>query len=378
MSRTAPAPASTRVDTLALHSRRAFLGGATVVGAGLALAGSLAPAWSARAAERRAERQPAVRQPTDRQATDPFAMETKFAKVVPISTWDGGGAWAIISTWGETFTLCNGGIIAGKNAVIIVDGFHTMGGAQWAARMAKHLTGRDPSHVVVTHYHFDHVDGLGGYLALPEAPIVISTPTTRQLMAKRGVAGGGNLFGPAPASTIPGLSRSIARCVLPDTVIDDTSKPLPIDLGGRQLLLRERAGHTSSDLNVEIVSGGKDGQKIIYTGDMVFNNIFPVYLDALPKLLRKNVAEVISEDNGKSIIVPGHGQMTTGAQLAPFLAVIDFLNEAGAKARAAGTPAKDAAAALVLPESLKAYAPQNALFPQLAFEAIYREIDASK
>lgn len=364
---------STASSIVPATSRRAFLGGATVLGAGLALAGfSTSPRSAlARLNARAPEPAPAVPLPAD-------AVDTKFATLIPINTWSGGGVWAIISKWGQPATLCNGGIIAGRDAVVVVEGFNSFAGSQWAARLARQLTGRDPSHVIISHYHFDHVDGLGGYLALPEPPSIISTPATRQRMAQRGMAGGGTLFSPAPAAKFPGLSTSAGRCLLPDAVVEDPSKPLTIDLGGKLVTLRERSGHTDSDLNIEIDAGGKDGQRVVFAGDMIFNKVFPVYLDAKPRALRANVAEVIAHDGGRSIVVPGHGALTTGAELKPFVELIDHLSAAGAKAKAAGLSAKDAAAAYAVPESLKDYTPSNPMFTQLAFDAIYRELDAPK
>ncbi len=345
----------------ALASRRSFLGSAAALGAGLAMAGSMTMPRRAAAGLRT--------------IGQPIEMETKFATVVPINSWLGGGVWAIVSKWGPTFTLCNGGIIAGRDAVVLIDGFNTPGGAQWTAEMAKKLTGRDVTHVIVTHYHFDHTDGLSGYLALREPPLIVSTQETRDLMARRGAAGGGNLFFPAPESTIAGLKRSVARCVLPDTVMADSKTPLSIDLGGKSITLRERSGHTPSDLTIEVEGGGKDGETIVFAGDLVFNKVFPVYLDALPKAWHTHVSELVASGGGKSLIVPGHGQVTTAGEIKPLLGVFEAVAAAAAKAHAAGTSAKDAAKGFVMPESLKEYATDNAVFVQLAFEATYREIE---
>ncbi len=348
-------------------TRRGFVGGAAGLAAGFALAGA-----GTMVLPRRALAQAAGGASGGEGSTP---EKVKFASVTPINTWAGGGVWAIVSDFGMPVTLCNGGIIAGKDAVVVVDGFNTPAGAQWAAKTAKELTGRDPTHVVVTHYHFDHTDGLSGYLALPVPPTIISTRTTRDLMARRGAQGGGNLLFPAPASAVPGLETSVARCVLPDAVIADSSKPLRIDIGGKAILLRERAGHTPSDLNIEIEGGGKDGQKVVFAGDMIFYRAFPVYLDAIPSVLKTNVAEVTAEDGGKSVIVPGHGPLATGADLGPFLKLIDHIAQAGGKAKASGLSAKDAAATFTVPAELKDYTPGNPLFAVLAMEAVYRELE---
>lgn len=351
-------------ETLA-PTRRSLLGGATVLGAGLLLAGSPRRAL---ARQQGAPSRPAA-------ADAPTPTDTKFATLVPINTWDGGGAWAIVSKAGQTLTLCNGGIIAGKDAVVLIDGYNTPDGAQWASALAKDLTGRHPTHVIVTHYHFDHVDGLSGYFAQPQPPSIISTQATRDLMAKRGVKGGANIFFPARPGRFPGLATSAATCVLPDAVIEDAANPLVIDIGGKRLTLRERAGHTASDLNIEVENAGEAGQAVVFTGDMVFHKVFPVYLDALPRVLRKNVAEVAAENGGKNIIVPGHGPLATGADLKGLLDLIDFIAAQAATAKRVGATAKDAAAAFALPETLKDYTPGNPLFVQLAFEAVYRELD---
>src|SRR5690242_21694624 len=78
------------------------------------------------------------------------------------------GVWAIISTPNSgtpdaRTTLCNGGIIAGKDAVLMIEGFYTPAGATWAAQQCKAVTGKDPTHIALTHFHQDHSNGVAGY-----------------------------------------------------------------------------------------------------------------------------------------------------------------------------------------------------------------------
>ena len=71
------------------------------------------------------------------------------------------GVWAMISDpLANGTTVCNGGLIAGRSGVVLVEAFGTDAGAAWMAEQAERLVGRRPSHVVVTHYHRDHVGGL--------------------------------------------------------------------------------------------------------------------------------------------------------------------------------------------------------------------------
>jgi glyoxylase-like metal-dependent hydrolase (beta-lactamase superfamily II) len=77
----------------------------------------------------------------------------------------GDGLWALISTPldGDRTTLCNGGIIAGRDGVLVVESFASPRGAEWMARQARDLAGRWPSRVVLTHFHGDHANGVEGF-----------------------------------------------------------------------------------------------------------------------------------------------------------------------------------------------------------------------
>ena len=97
--------------------------------------------------------------------------------------------WAMISTplaGGDQarLTLCNGGIVEGRSGVLIVEGFFSDDGAKWIAQSARELTGRAPTHVVLSHYHGDHSLGLAGYQENGSRPVYVTTETTRGLLAE--------------------------------------------------------------------------------------------------------------------------------------------------------------------------------------------------
>ena len=82
-----------------------------------------------------------------------IVAEEDFARIERIAD----GVWAVISTplkdGGRHFTTTsNGGIVAGRDGVLVVEGFYTAEGGAWLAEQARRLTGREPTHVVVTHY----------------------------------------------------------------------------------------------------------------------------------------------------------------------------------------------------------------------------------
>ncbi len=84
--------------------------------------------------------------------------------------------WALISkplAGGDEArrTFSNGGIVAGRSSVLVIEGFASGAGAQWMAGMARGLTGRPPSHVILTHYHGDHSSRLAAYGASDPRPV---------------------------------------------------------------------------------------------------------------------------------------------------------------------------------------------------------------
>ena len=151
------------------------------------------------------------------------------------------GVWALISTPLEArATLSNGGIVAGSDGVLLIEGFASVEGAQWMAAQAYRLTGKRPTHVVLTHYHGDHSGGLAGYRNDGDLPLVFHTPTTRELLEaslQQRDAGGAE----SPVATLAD-----------EAMIADAGAPVQLDLGGRTVSIAARVGHTPSDLSVRV------------------------------------------------------------------------------------------------------------------------------
>ena len=159
---------TTNLDPLAI-TRRDFLAQSGSCAAHLALAGLVMPR-AARLAWTRSAYGSVV-------AREPFGTLEKIAD----------GVWALISNplGGDRTTDSNGGIIAGRNSVLCIEGFQMPQGAAWLAGKAKELTGRGPTHVALTHYHADHANGVAGYLTEADHPVVRSTARTRDLVIER-------------------------------------------------------------------------------------------------------------------------------------------------------------------------------------------------
>ena len=261
--------------------------------------------------------------------------------------------WALISTplSGDFTTVSNGGIIAGRNAVLAIEGFNAPAGAAWLGARARELTGRWPTHIAITHYHSDHANGVAGYLGEAIKPVVRATDVTRSLIFEKNL----------PADS----SRSAA---LQDAVLLSPTESTDLDLGGRRVRIVPRSGHTPSDVSLEL-----DDPGVVFCGDLVWNGMFPNYVDAVPTRLSRSARAL--RRTRDSVYVPGHGALARAPEFDRYLAVIDELERAARAAHEKGVSAPDAGASFMLPPALGEWTLFNKVFFERAFAAWYRELD---
>lgn len=267
--------------------------------------------------------------------------------------------WALVSTPRAEGpqarrTLCNGGVIAGSDAVLAVEGFASPAGAAWLAGQAVRLTGRRPTHVVITHFHGDHTGGTAGYVQGETIPAILATATTRRLLAEQ-------------AADHDPARREARPLLLPDTVLpDDVDEAL--DLGGRSVRLVGRRGHTPSDLVVE--AGG-----VLFAGDLVWNGLFPNYTHAIPPALAEHVRAL--RDEQADVYVSGHGELADDADLGRYIDLLDDVEAAARRAIEAGTPLEQAAGRYRVPEGLGEWFQFSDRYPEVAFRAWARALEPS-
>lgn len=236
----------------------------------------------------------------------------------------GDGVWSLVSNpSGDRTTLCNGGIVQGRSGVVIVESFASDAGFEWMAEQARLLTGRDPTHVVLTHYHGDHTGGLAAVGR--SGAELLATPVTRDYARS-------NRGAPNPV-----LNRATPL---------DTIRPTEIDLGDRSIILVPRRGHTDSDLTVEISE-----PSVVFCGDLVWNGMFPNYMDATPSRLTQAVTLIRASQAGT--YVPGHGPLADGAAVEVYLELLLHVEAAAMEAIQSDVTAEEAGAAYRLPEGLE-------------------------
>jgi len=316
-------------------SRRAFLERSSSCAAHLALAAVAMPAAARRAWARR--------------PVGPVLARETFGTLERVAD----GVWALISDplSGDRTTLANGGIIAGTDAVLAVEGFFQPAGASWLAERARELTGRRPTHAVITHYHADHANGIAGYGTDGSMPAVHATRATRDDAVSR--------------NRPPDDARAAA---LGDARILADPGETTLDLGGRRVRLVPRRGHTASDVSVEL-----DDPGVVFCGDLVWNGMVPNYVDAIPSALAAAVRALRRPE--PTIYVPGHGAVAREPEFDRYVALIDAIEHGARAGHARGQPAGEAAAAFRLPSALGEWTLFGPTYFERAFAAWYRELE---
>jgi glyoxylase-like metal-dependent hydrolase (beta-lactamase superfamily II) len=252
----------------------------------------------------------------------PVAASEPWGDLVQVAE----GVWALVSNpLQDRTTLCNGGIIAGRTGVAVIESFSTDQGAAWMMEQARLLTGRSPTHVVLTHYHGDHTGGLAGSTADEEVDLV-ATEQTRDLIRER-------------ITGAPGA-------ILDDAVLLMGRRPSELDLGDRSVLLVPRRGHTNSDLSIEVPDAS-----VMFCGDLVWNAMFPNYVDAIPSRLSQAVRVMRLLDT--TTYVPGHGPLADGAAIDGYISVLDSVEAAARAAIERGMSADEAGAEYSLPSGME-------------------------
>ena len=322
--------------------RRSFLQGSAGCAAHLLAVLSTTPAFARRGF--------AARQRGEVVRTEPFGRLEKL----------GDGVWALVSTPLQSrTTLSNGGIIAGDEGVLLVEGFASAEGARWMAGAAVELTGRRPTHVVLTHYHGDHSNGLVGYRSGGATPLIFHTRKTRELLQDAARRRGSQ---DSPDSPLAMLSPDEGLLTERETVV--------VSLGGRTAQVRTWAGHTPSDLTVTV-----EDPRVVFCGDLVWNQMFPNYVDAIPSRLWEACRRILA--NQRATYVPGHGPLADWVEMRSYLALLESVGEAARAAYERGVPAADAAAEYQVPEALGEWFMFSPRYHEVAFSAWHRELSGA-
>ncbi len=282
----------------------------------------------------------------------------------------GDGVYANIADFSKgTQSVSNGGFLAGRDGAFLIEGFCTPTGAKFQMETLRMVSEVPVRAALDTHYHFDHSMGNAVYGA-HGIPV-----WGHARVASRMTESYGSLQGADRAAFLAGFEKSVrdARTdaerqhadsdlhaaslifdtsnatvlALPNHPLDPAKLPLTVDLGAVSAVIESHPGHSGTDLIVRVPE-----QNIVFTGDLLFNGLYPVTFDASISAWRKTLAHfaALSKD---TLFVPGHGQLCGQEGVALFASVFDELAEYAEKSYKAGVPAAESVARYTVPEKFK-------------------------
>ncbi len=284
----------------------------------------------------------------------------------------GDGVYATISDVSKGLeTLSNGGFIVGSEAALLIEGFRTPAGASFQHAALRQVSAVPVHAALDTHYHFDHTLGNGFYGAQgiaiwsheKTAPLMVERygseqghdhtarlgPIEKRIANAAGAAAREHAEGDLKALKLVYESIDAAVLSLPNRPLEPSKLPLTVDLGGIRAVIEAYAGHTPGDLVVRLPE-----RNIVFTGDLVFNGLYPATFDANMSGWRKAL-ETFSGYDKETLFVPGHGPLCGPEGISTLRAVFDDLAGQAERMYKAGIPVDEAQQRYAVPDRFKGF-----------------------
>ncbi|MES2634200.1 MAG: MBL fold metallo-hydrolase [Pseudomonadota bacterium] len=220
------------------------------------------------------------------------------AQQVSPSAWFVQGEAALGSAGNRNF-ISNAGFIVTPAGVVVID---ALGAPQLARELMAEimrLTGKKVTHVIVTHYHADHIYGLQELKR--EGATIIAHQAAREYLNSELAQ---SRLAASRVDLAPWIDAS-TRLVPADRWIDG---PLDLDLGGMRLRIQPVGpSHTPEDVVVYLAA-----EKVLFAGDLVFRGRIPFVGQADSAQWIKSLGVILAFD--AQVVVPGHGALSTQAR----------------------------------------------------------------
>jgi len=254
-------------------------------------------------------------------SVDAVARSRARMGVIPIQT----------TKLSESLTLLSGPggnvvVLTGKDGKLMVDTFVT---PAWPAlkRELDNLGNAPLSHVIDTHWHFDHTDN-NAHVRAAGAVILAHENTKKRLSESLDLVPLGMHFDPSPADALPQKTFSAT-----DTFA----------FNGETLKLGYiPPAHTDSDIFIHF-----ERANVLHAGDVFFSNYYP-FIDSgtngsVHGMIR-GATKLIAMSDREMRIVPGHGPLGDKASLTGFRDMLAEIGDKVGRQKAAGKSAKEVVA----------------------------------
>ena len=234
-----------------------------------------------------------------------FALQGAMAQSPPMtpqqvspSAWFVQGVSALGSPANQNF-ISNAGFVVTPAGVVVIDALGSPALAQRLLAEIRKITPQPVTHVILTHYHADHIYGLQVFKAAGAKVIAhrgardyLASDTARlRLQASR-------------TELAPWIDEN-TRLVEPDEWLGG---PRELTVGGTQLrILPVGPSHTAEDLVIWLPR-----EKVLFAGDLVFRGRIPFVGQADSRRWIGALDQIL--ELGADVLVPGHGGLTREAR----------------------------------------------------------------
>ena len=220
------------------------------------------------------------------------------AKKVSASAWYVEGVSALGSPANKNF-ISNAGFVVTQTGVVVID---ALGSPALASRLVEEIRKVTPlpiTHVIVTHYHADHVYGLQTFKALG-ARIVAHQAAREYLNSETA-----RLRLEVSRKDLAPWVNADTHLVPADEWIDG---PKDLTIGGVMFRLQPVGpSHTPEDLVIYLPQ-----EKVLFAGDLVFRSRIPYVGQADSRHWISALEQLLEFD--AQTIVPGHGPFSEEAR----------------------------------------------------------------
>jgi glyoxylase-like metal-dependent hydrolase (beta-lactamase superfamily II) len=256
--------------------------------------------------------------------SQPFAAQAAEVPAV-IAQGRAAGLTAKIATQslrgGVSVLMGSGGNIAvlpGKDGKVILDSGYATSQPQITAALNS-LSADPVTHLINTHWHFDHTDG-NEWMNSIGATIIAHDNTKTRLSTTQTIAAFNATLPPLPPRAVP--TKTFAT--------KETLK-----LNGATLALAHYApAHTDTDISIHFTEAD-----VIHAGDTWFNGFYPFIDYSSGGNINGMIAaaeHTLSMAGAKTIIIPGHGPVGDKAQLTQYREVLVYARDSVAALKKQG------------------------------------------
>jgi glyoxylase-like metal-dependent hydrolase (beta-lactamase superfamily II) len=305
--------------------------------------------------------------PRAQPASSPL-VDRGFAQVSKIAD----GIYATIANPLKGFECAsNGGVIAGRDAVLIVEGHMRPAGAALELEVARMVSKAGIRGALDTHFHLDHTFGNAAY-AEQRIPILAHervAPLMKERYADLKSVDKAPLLAPYEKRLAQAADENekqhrqgdladwkrmyseidAVTLAFPTEHLASAHLPTRIDLGGLTAVIEFHPGHSPTDLIIRVPE-----RNVVFTGDLLFDRIYPVALDADMLAWRKVLDRFAAYDRATQF-VPGHGAVCGLDNIRDQAALFDDLRAHAEKMIRSGATAEEAERRYTVPKRFEGY-----------------------